>query len=102
MVYCIAEFQAKSGRENELFEVLKSLEEKTCKEKGCIQYIVMKKIKNEFAKGKSKGIIFNEIWETAEDFNAHNKASHIEEFFQKHCLNKNGSANSWNINLFEK
>jgi quinol monooxygenase YgiN len=101
MVYCIAEFKAKEGREDELFGILQGLEEETHKEKGCIQYKVMRKITNEFAGGESKGIIFNEIWETVEDFNVHNKADHITEFFTEQCLKETGSAESWNVNLFE-
>ena len=101
MVYCIAEFKAKEGREQELFDALQGLEKETRVEKGCIMYKVMKKINNECAGGDHKGIIFNEIWETQEDFIVHNNAPHIGEFFQKECLDENGSAESWNVNLFE-
>jgi len=101
MVYCIAEFKAKEGREQELFQALKALENKTHKEKGCIQYLVQRKIPNEYARGGHYGIIFNEIWETEEDFNNHNEAEHIQRFFQKECLSKDGSAECWNVNLFK-
>lgn len=39
-VYCIAQFQPKAGREQELFEALQALEPNTLREDGCIQYIV--------------------------------------------------------------
>lgn len=99
-VYCLASFKAKENREDELFNALKTLEETTHKEKGCIMYKVMLKMKNENATGEHYPILFNEIWECEEDFNNHNKAEHIQEFFEKECLSKNGSALSWNINLF--
>lgn len=101
MYYCIAEFEAKQDRELELFEALKGLEKETRVEKGCVQYKVMRKIKNEFAQGDSKGIIMNEIWETVEDFNVHNQSKHVQDFFKKECLSYSGSAESWNVNLFK-
>lgn len=36
VVYCTAEFRAKAGREDELFNKLQALEELTHKEDGCI------------------------------------------------------------------
>ena len=101
MVYCIAEFEAKENKEDELFHILQGLEEKTHKEKGCITYKVMKKIKNEYAQGEHKGIIFNESWDTVEDFNKHNQAKHITDFFEEQCLKETGLVKSWNVNLFE-
>ncbi len=44
-VYCIAQFQPKEGKLNELFEVFKkSLEPNTLREDGCIQYTVTRHI----------------------------------------------------------
>ena len=44
-VYCVAQFQPKEGKLNEvLFEVLKSLEPNTLREDGCIQYTVTRHI----------------------------------------------------------
>jgi len=100
MIYCIAEFEAKEGRADELFNALKQLEKETRVEQGCIQYIVMRKILNNYAKGDHKGIIFNEIWETEQDFNAHNESNHVQKFFKEQCLNENGSTLSWNVNCF--
>jgi quinol monooxygenase YgiN len=101
MVYCIAEFEAKEGREEDLFSALQGLEEETHKEKGCVFYKVMRKIENEFAGGEALGIIVNETWESAKDFSTHNQNKHIGDFFQKECLDPNGSAKNWNVNLFE-
>lgn len=103
-VYCTAFFKAKEGREDELFNALQALEEETHKEKGCIQYRVMKCIENPFSEGefgKEYNILFNEIWKTEEDFNNHNQSKHIGDFFQKECLDETGSAESWNVNLFQ-
>ncbi len=104
MVYCTAFFKAKDGREDELFNALQGLEKETRAEKGCIQYKVMKCIENACSEGefgKEYNILFNEIWETEEDFNIHNASKHVGDFFQKECLDGNGSAESWNVNLFE-
>jgi len=103
-VYCTAFFKAKNGREEELFNILKGLEEETHKEKGCIQYKVMKCIENKFAEsefGKEYTILFNEIWETEEDFNNHNESAHITDFFTEQCLKETGSAEKWSVNLFK-
>lgn len=101
-VYCIAEFKAKPGREDELFKALQGLEEETHKEKGCEVYKVMRKTESEYATGDSLGgIIFNEVWTSQEDFENHNQSKHITDFFQKECLDENGSAEKWNVNLFK-
>lgn len=100
-LYCTAEFKAKKGREGELFNALQALEEETHKEDGCIFYKVMKKVDNECATGEHMGILFNEIWESHETFIKHNKSQHIQDFFQKECLSENGSAEKWNVNVFE-
>ena len=42
-VYCIAQFLPKEGKEAELFSVLQSLEPSTCREDGCLKYIVTRK-----------------------------------------------------------
>ena len=73
----------------------------TLKEKGCVYYKKQEKISNENATGTHLGIIMNECWETEEDFNNHNEMKHIQEFFRNECLAKNGSAKSWNVNLFK-
>jgi len=101
MVYCTAEFKAKKGKENELFEVLKALEIPTHKENGCIQYKVMRKAKTPFATGEHFGILFNEIWESKDIFEKHCQMSYITGFFEKECLSENGLVEKWNVNLFE-
>ncbi len=101
MVYCIAEFTPKTGRMDELFDKLQKLEEATRLEKGCNFYKVMKKIKSGYAEGKSHPIIFNEQWETQEDFETHCDTQHIQEFFENECISDSGSAEDWNVNLFE-
>ena len=100
-VYCTAEFQAKVGREEELFNALQALEEPTREEKGCVQYKVMRKIANEFAKGEHYGILMNEIWISVEAFEKHCKKPYVVEFFESQCVSQDGSAQIWNVNLFE-
>jgi len=101
MIYCTAEFKAKEGKEEALFNVLQALEEPTHKEQGCIQYKVMKKIANPFAQGEHYGILFNEIWESVEIFEKHCQMPYIVEFFQKECLDPNGLVEKYNVNIFE-
>ena len=100
-LYCIAEFEAKAGREDELFNALQALEDETHKEQGCEFYKVMRKVDNECATGEHMGIIVNEVWQSHETFIKHNNSKHITDFFQKECLDENGSANKWNVNVFE-
>lgn len=101
MIYCTAEFQAKPGKEEELFAVLKALEIPTHKEKGCIQYKVMRKKENPFATGIHYGILFNEIWESVEIFEKHCNMPYITQFFEKECLSENGLVEKFNVNIFE-
>ncbi len=101
MIYCTAEFKAKKGKEDELFQTLKALEIPTHKESGCIQYKVMKKLPNKFAEGVHHGILFNEIWESLEAFEEHCQMPYIVEFFEKECLNENGLVEKYNVNIFE-
>ena len=80
-IYCVAMFKAKDGKENELFNVLQSLEPNTLREDGCIQYIVTRHIKSSFAEGSSFPLVFNEIWENNQAFEAHCQRKEIVEFF---------------------
>lgn len=100
-VYCTAEFKAKEGREEELFNALKALEKPTHEEAGCVQYKVMKKIENKFAEGEHYGILMNEIWESVQAFEEHCQMPYIANFFEKECLSESGSAEKWNVNLFQ-
>ncbi|MBU1659776.1 antibiotic biosynthesis monooxygenase [bacterium] len=101
MVYCTAEFKAKEGKEDELFQILKALEIPTHKENGCIEYKVMRKINNPFAQGKHYGILFNEIWESVEVFERHCQMPYIVDFFEKECLSEIGLVENYNVNLFQ-
>ena len=100
-VYCTAEFKAKVGREEELFNALKALEKPTHEEKGCVQYIVMRKIKNKFAEGNHFGILLNEIWANEEAFEEHCQMPYIADFFESECISDSGSAQEWNVNLLQ-
>ncbi|HHO42787.1 MAG TPA: antibiotic biosynthesis monooxygenase [Epsilonproteobacteria bacterium] len=100
MIYCTAEFEAKEGREEELFLILKGLEEPTHKEKGCIAYKVMRKIESPFATGEHGGILFNEIWESLEIFEKHCQMPYIVDFFERQCLSPDGLVARYNVNIF--
>jgi quinol monooxygenase YgiN len=101
MIYCVAEFKAKEGREDELFSKLQSLEKETRVEKGCFFYKVMKVTTSEFAGGESLGMIFNEHWNTKEDFETHCQTPHIVKFFTEECLEETGSAEKFNVCIYE-
>jgi len=101
-VYCIAEFTAKDGREQELYDKLNSLEAETHLENGCIMYSVMQQINNEYAKGTGHKIIMNEIWRDESSFNKHNNKDHILKFFNAECVDENGSCKDYNVRLFKK
>lgn len=100
-VYCTAEFKAKEGREDELFNALRALEKETHEEEGCVQYKVMRKIENQFAQGEHYGILMNEIWATEQAFEEHCQKPHIANFFESECLSDTGSAEKWNVNLLK-
>jgi len=99
-VYCLAQFQAKPGKEAELFNVLQSLEPNTIREDGCLQYIVTRQIMSPFAEGKSFSIVFNEIWQNMEAFETHCKRPEIIHFFETYCLASDGLAENWNICVY--
>ena len=96
-VYCIASFEAKDGKENELLEILQALEPKTIREDGCIQYIVTKQITHPNATGTSLPIVFNEIWESQEAFELHCNKEYITSFFQNQCVDANGLVKKFNV-----
>jgi len=99
-VYCIASFEAKDGKENELLEVLQALEPKTIREDGCIQYIVTKQITHPYATGSSFPIVFNEIWESQEAFELHCNKEYITSFFQNQCVDTNGLVKKFNVCVY--
>lgn len=99
-VYCIAQFQPKPGKADELFKVLQSLEPNSNREDGCLQYIVTRQIASPFAEGKSFPIVFNEIWADLPSFEAHCQRSEIKHFFETYCLAENGLAADWNVCIY--
>ncbi len=100
-IYCIARFRAKEGKEAELFEVLKALEPDTLREDGCLQYIVTRRVENPCAGGSDDyPIVFNEIWADRESFEAHCNRKAIQAFFQTQCLDENGLAEAWDVNVY--
>ena len=89
-VYVLAQFQAKEGKEQVLFETLKALEPDSLREQGCIQYIVTRQIDHECATRNNYSIVFNEIWASAQDWAAHGRRRQIQNFFEMEVTNPNG------------
>lgn len=99
-VYCIAQFQPKPGREQELFSALQALEPNTLREDGCQQYTVTRQITSPFAEGTSFPIVFNEIWSDMAAFEAHCQRQEIQFFFETHCQAESGAAADWNVCVY--
>ncbi len=100
-IYCIAQFRAKPGRENELFSVLQALEPNTLREDGCLQYVVTRHIENPFATGKTDyPIVFNEIWADKRHFEAHVARKEIVRFFEHQCLDPDGLVEAYNVTVY--
>lgn len=99
-VYCIASFEAKEGKEQELLETLQALEPLTQREDGCIQYIVTKQFSHPNATGKSYPIVFNEIWASKEDFEIHCNKPYITNFFEEHCVKETGLVKDFNVCVY--
>lgn len=99
-VYCLAQFKPKQGQENALFKVLQSLEPNTLREDGCLQYRVTRHIASPFAEGDSFPIVFNEIWQDMQAFEAHCQRTEIVNFFETYCLAEDGLAESWNVCVY--
>jgi quinol monooxygenase YgiN len=102
IVYCVAEFKAKKGKEQELFEALMALEPITYREDGCIQYMVTRQIESSFALGVSKyNIVLLEKFINKEAFEWHNSQSYIKDFFNKYIANDTTSiVEDFNVRLF--
>lgn len=99
-IYCIAMFQPKPGKLDELFAVLQSLEPNSQREDGCIQYLVTRHIANEFATGSSFPIVFNEVWRDKAAFEAHCQRKEIIEFFESHCVAETGLVANHNVCVY--
>ena len=99
-IYCIAMFKPKEGKLNQLFKVLQSLEANTLREDGCIQYMVTRHIKSDFAGGESFPIVFNEIWRDKSAFEAHCQRQEIVEFFETHCVAETGLVEQHNVCVY--
>lgn len=99
-IYCIAEFRAKEGKDEALFEVLKALEPDTLREDGCIQYVTTRRMPSRFAEGTSYGIVLNEIWEDRYAFEAHCVRKAIVAFFEEQCASPEGLVSDYNVCIY--
>ena len=89
-VYVLAQFKAKPGKEQALFNTLKALEPDSYREEGCIQYTVTRQITHDSATRNEHSIVFNEIWATADDWAAHGRRQQIQQFFENEVENAEG------------
>ncbi|MCM2681067.1 putative quinol monooxygenase [Echinimonas agarilytica] len=100
-VYCLAQFRAKQGRHDELFQILQNLESDVLREDGCLQYIVTQQIKSDFATDESDfPIVFNEIWADIDAFEAHCQRSPVQAFFEQQCVAETGAAEQWHVSIY--
>ena len=99
-IYCIAQFEAKPGMDEALFEVLKALEPDTLREDGCLGYVVTRPVESAFAKGKSFGVVLNEVWEDRYAFEAHCARKAIVAFFETHCASSDGLVAEHNVCIY--
>jgi len=99
-IYCIAMFKPKENKMNELFKVLQGLEPNTQREDGCIQYLVTRHIKSDFAEGSCFPIVFNEIWRDRAAFEAHCLRKEIVQFFETHCVAETGLVADYNVCVY--
>lgn len=72
MVHIVAIAKAVAGKETELEVLLKTLVEKTRREKGCVQYDLFQDT------GDARTFFFVEQWESEKDLHAHLDSSHIQ------------------------
>lgn len=100
-LYCIAQFQAKPDREDELWQALKALEPDTLREDGCLQYRLTRQVPNSFAEGQSMPFMFNEIWTDITAFENHCQREEIQKFFSSQCESPNGAAEKWNVCVYQ-
>lgn len=86
-------FEAKSGKERELEEMLRTLIAPTLKEEGCINYNFHKSQDN------PKQFMFYENWDSQESFTKHINSSHVEiwQTKQDELLEKPGEVTFWEI-----
>ena len=99
-VYCIAQFEPKPGKLEELFRVLQALEPDTLREDGCVQYRITRHIHSPFAEGESFPLVFNEIWANREVFEEHCQKPYIKAFFEQQCVSPDGLVAKWNVCVY--
>lgn len=100
-IFCIAQYQPKKNCEERLLNALRSLEEGSRKDPGCIQYVTTQRIASPFAEGSCLPIAMQEIWSSIEDFESHCQTKPIKEFFQNECISPDGSVESWDVSIFK-
>jgi quinol monooxygenase YgiN len=74
-VVCVAEFQAKDGKTDDLVSALHSLMEPTHKEPGCIRYELNQRIDD------PRWVTYIEKWKDKKSFDEHCAMSYITNYF---------------------
>lgn len=100
-IYCVAQFLPKKGSEEKLFQTLRSLEECSRREPGCIKYVTTKRVSSPFAEGMCFPIAMHEVWASIKFFEFHCTTQPIKDFFENECVSPNGSVERWDISIFE-
>ncbi|MFP8967232.1 putative quinol monooxygenase [Pokkaliibacter sp. CJK22405] len=99
-VYCVAQFQPKEGKQEELFAILQALEPNTLREDGCISYRVTRQVESPFANGESFPIVFHEVWANTAAFEAHCQRKEIVSFFENQCVADDGLVAKNNVCVY--
>lgn len=80
-IYVIAQFKPKSGKADELFNILKTLEFDSQREDGCLRYTLTRQIEHPLASLTEYSIVYHEIWADAEAWSAHGRRKQVQDMF---------------------
>ncbi len=81
-IHCIARFQAKSGKTDELVTSLRKLIPDTLAEDGCVGYDLTREIHYSGSYGEKWDVCLIEQWKSREDFDLHCSKPYIIHFFE--------------------
>ncbi|MFP2770140.1 putative quinol monooxygenase [Oceanisphaera sp. KMM 10153] len=82
-LYCVARFNAKPGKAQELQQALKSLISNTHREEGCLLYQLTEEVPYAGANGEPWDCVFIEQWASREAFEAHCAQPYIKDYFEQ-------------------
>lgn len=82
-IHCVARFQAKSGKVDELVESLRKLIPDTLSEEGCIYYELTREMQYSGSHGEKWDVCLIEQWKSRADFDLHCAKPYITHFFDR-------------------